>query len=249
MRSNFERVNIEDKKEYGSYGGTVKATGDVSPLEWGKAAAEFARDMPGRSQIRIIFEDTNGNAFSTKFMDADSAEDMDAVSHHMGKLLENGSYRTGGGGGIGKVSYQTNSQVGGGAGKKLPAWLMAKVDGEEKPKPCIWQVINDDGLCGQRALSVGLVSSARRLRMKKDTKLQLKEAKKVCKAIEVDGEMNVLDFDKFAAAYKRRVVIMCSREQVMHVSGDEFDVDTSIYIFYDITEQHYHLITSMTPFS
>jgi len=93
VRSNFERVNIEDKKEYGSYGGTVKATGDVSPLEWGKAAAEFARDMPGRSQIRIIFEDTNGNAFSTKFMDADSAEDMDAVSHRMGKLLENASSR------------------------------------------------------------------------------------------------------------------------------------------------------------
>ena len=76
VRTNFERVNIEDKGKYGTYGGTVKATGNVNPLEWGKAAAEFARDMPGRSQIRVIFEDTQGNAFSTKFMHADSAEDM-----------------------------------------------------------------------------------------------------------------------------------------------------------------------------
>ena len=150
VRSNFERVNIEDKKEYGAYGGTVKATGNVSPLEWGKAAAEFARDMPGRSQIRIIFEDTSGNSFSTKFMNADTADDMAEVTARMSGLIETGSYRTGSGGGIGKVSYQTNSQTSGGAGKKLPVWLMTKKDGEEKPMPCIWQVINDDGLCGQR---------------------------------------------------------------------------------------------------
>jgi hypothetical protein len=146
VQSNFERVDIRDKDDYGAYGATVKATGNVTPLEWGKAAAEFARDMPGRSQIRVIFEDTSGNAFSTKFMNADTADEMEEVTARMSELIETGSYRTGGGGGIGKVTYQTNSIIkSGGAGKKLPVWLMTKKDGEEKPKPCIWQVINEDG--------------------------------------------------------------------------------------------------------
>ena len=77
--------------------------------------------MPGRAQVRIIFEDSGGNRFSTKFLNADTSADMHSISEKMSVLLENGSYRADGSGEISSVYYQTNSIKTGGAGTKPPA--------------------------------------------------------------------------------------------------------------------------------
>lgn len=252
LNAHFYRTRFTDKPQWGAYGaevGTTVPPGRADPATWGYRAADIAADLPNAEQIRVIFTDSNGDAFSTPFM---SKSNMGAVYDKIDDMVQNASYRSGRrGGGIAGVSVQSNGSLGGGAGEKLPAWLM-QVDkaGNSKPNPCIWQIVNDDNMCGQRALAAALADSKHRCRLKNE-KTMKKRALEVAARIKVEGRMAINDFDKFSTEYQRRVVIMCSRDESVHTAGEDFPAEEAIYIFYDATteEGHYHLINNMNTYT
>lgn len=129
--------------------------------------------------------------------------------------------------------------VNGSSGVKLPTWLIGNKG--------IFQIINTDNLCGQRSIAVLIATPDQRKRMKAKETIMKKAALKVCEKIGWSGSMSLNEFDRAAEVYKRTIVIMHARDKVLHVSGESYG--NEIYIYHDITCEHYHAILNMSTFS
>ena len=144
------------------------------------------------------------------------------------------------------ITLQTNFVPQGGGCTKLPAFLQAKRG--------IFHIINDDDLCGQRCLAAYVHGGYKDLNRKGRGEKQLdKLTKNMCERLNMHGKMSYIDFDKFAKEYKKMVVILHDVSgEAIHTSEDEREDTTStehiVYIFHDVTIEHYHLVTKMDAF-
>lgn len=200
-----------------------------------RSIVERATALPGK-QSRVVFELEDGTKMSIPFMDSNKPG---AMSTAIEDLFSHAEHHYQSAGSVAGASVQSNSAPSGGASVKVPDWL--------KDRPCIYPILNDDGLCGQRALAAAIASVKARSKMKTNEKQMMNAAYKVVKKIGIQERMTPLDFDKFSEEYGRPVVIMSGREEVMHTT--DIGEGEPIYLFYDFAQEHYHLIVNMTQFS
>lgn len=200
-----------------------------------RALVDRASALPGK-QSRIVFELEDGRNISIAFMDSNKPG---AMTQAVERLFDKAEHEYTSSGSVAGVKVQSNSSPSGGASVKVPDWL--------KDRPCIYPILNDDGLCGQRALAAAIASVTVRSKMKKDEKKMMNAAYKIVKKIGIQERMTPLDFDKFSEEYGRPVVIMSGREEVMH--STDIGEGEPIYLFYDFAQEHYHLILNMSQFS
>ena len=222
----------------------LQASADMSIDQMIRQAARYAAQMKGK-QARIVMRDDNGKAVSTPFMDMNEDELYDRMSDVAEAAVQSGA----GNRSMGSTfSIQTNGVApSGGYGQHMPAWL--------KNKKAIFQIINEDELCGQRCLVAALASGDARKKLKQRKDNFTKKAQKMAKELGVNGRMSFDDFQTFADIYRRRVVIMGGRSKVLHTVGDEYGTDDDVMIYFDISESkelavgHYHLITNPYTFT
>jgi hypothetical protein len=149
------------------------------------------------------------------------------------------------------VVFQTNKIPIGGSCIKLPKWL--------ENKQGIFTILNDDDLCGQMCLSVFEhkkkdSNAYKNLRRKDRGPKQLKKlCNKMCNVLSFKKRMSFLDFDIYSKTFKRMVIIFNDISgNPIHTSedyrNDKEDTESIVYLFYDVTLEHYHLITKIEWF-
>jgi hypothetical protein len=105
---------------------------------------------------------------------------------------------------------------------------------------------NDDNLCGQQCVVLGLMKYKLRekiIRGEKSINLKLKT---FCNQYGLFGEMSFHDFDKIENA---KVVIIDNKFEVFHITNKELTDIPSIYVYYNFVDKHYTLITNINAFS
>jgi hypothetical protein len=130
-----------------------------------------------------------------------------------------------------------------GTGSKIPVpkWI------KDKTKS-VFLIDNDDNLCGQRCLVLGMVKSERKKYLRKKEELFKKEANKLAKEIGVLGAMSILDFEKFVIKYpKYRVSIVSDLNTILYET-ENIDYKEEIFIYYDKRIEHYHYINNIDGF-
>ena len=144
------------------------------------------------------------------------------------------------------ITFQTNYVPKAGACTKLPKWLEGKNG--------IFHIINDDDTCGQRCLAVAMHGGFADLRKQGRGEKQIEKlSKMMCQKLSMNGRMSYLDFDVFATTFKKLVVILHDKSgQPIHTSEDSRSESKSendiVYIFHDISIDHYHLVIKMDTF-
>ena len=115
-------------------------------------------------------------------------------------------------------------------------------------------IFNNDDLCGQRALLLGMVDAQKRKNLlKKVPKRErqfTKEAQELAKKIGVLGAMTHADFDTFVAhpdhAHIQVLIFNCFQSCTYTTPNNE--ASTKLCIFHDEVHEHYHLIKDPDKF-
>lgn len=201
-------------------------------------AARYATQLPGKS-VSLKFE-SNGKWISTKYMNPDADNLYAALDEAIGDASQSGD--------VGNSSTGTNVTIsvntGGGCGEKLPQWI------KELGKKAVYQIVNTDNLCGQRCLAVLVKEKNRTSKYKSRPKTHTADAQKLADEIGCPDRMTHDDFEKFSKIYKMSVVIFDGKDSVIHSTGTEFThADTDLYLYYDKTEEHYHVIKDVLSFN
>mgnify|MGYP003635899018 FL=1 len=73
------------------------------------------------------------------------------------------------------------------------------------------------------------------------------------KKIKKKGKMDFYDFDDYSKLYNRKVVILSSKDMVVH-NGDDYRINKEtlegiVYIYFSYDLNHYHLITNINAFT
>ena len=123
----------------------------------------------------------------------------------------------------------------------IPTWL------KEKSKS-VYIIENDDKLCGQRCLVLGMADTERRKYLKKSEKAFLKEVANLNKYLKCDGGMNFLDFDKFVEIYPTYKVSIVSDLNTILYETNNADYTKEIWLYYDNRQEHYHFVNNIDGF-
>lgn len=199
---------------------------------------------------RFIFEGVNNKPFSTPFTDFKKYNTFEEFEEFMNEKLNNTFYNhyNVGEGELksSNITLQTNFIPIGNGCVKLPEWLKSNKKG-------FFPILNDDGLCGQRALAVSLKNKdgIKNLRKTSRKKQLDKIAKEMCEKLGIFTGMKFVDFEIFAKKFKRQVYIVSGRQDTLHHTDDyreeQYKNDESkiVFIYYDRLIEHYHLITNI----
>ena len=214
-----------------------------------KNISRFLKTLPDNISKRFIAENVEGQGYkgtSTKFMNDLTYEYMlgafnDASEDSLVIVDGNDS----------NITIQTNASVFGGKySLPLPKWL-------ENTK-CLFPIYNTDNLCGQRCLAVSLITdyNKRENLKKKDRQEKNKDynklVKEICTQININGSMEITDFEEFAKIYKKYCMIFQSKTNPISTEDYREDKENDkdiIYIYLDITTNHYWLITNINVFT
>lgn len=129
----------------------------------------------------------------------------------------------------------------GGNSIEIPKWL------KDKSKS-VHFILNEDNLCGQRCLVLGMANADRKKYLKKKEVLFTKEANKLCSQINVFGRMNFLDFEKFVNIYPKYKVSIASDLNNILYETDNKEYEEEIWLYFDNRINHYHLISNINGF-
>ena len=134
----------------------------------------------------------------------------------------------------------------GGSCIKPPKWL----EGSKS----MYFIINDDNLCGQRCFVAYTSSFETKKKLNKRKDGFTKKAVKVAKEIGIEGKMSFTDFDKITECYNTRVVIFGGKNQIIYDTQSDLEFEKRnneniMYIYWDMTISHYHLITNTDSFN
>lgn len=129
----------------------------------------------------------------------------------------------------------------GGNSIEIPKWL------KDKSKS-VHFILNEDNLCGQRCLVLGMANADRKKYLKKKEVLFTKEANKLCSQINVFGRMNFLDFEKFVNIYPKYKVSIASDLNNILYETDNKEYEAEIWLYFDNRINHYHLISNINGF-
>ena len=135
------------------------------------------------------------------------------------------------------VQYYDTPRGAGGLG--LPKWL--------QNKRSIIEIKNDDNLCGQRCLVLGLMNDQQRKDITKTKKISAfkKRAIKLSKEIQCESAMCFTDFKKFTDIYKEyNVKIYDGVSCIFEIGVGEKEIS----IFYDSSIKHYHYVIKVESF-
>ena len=198
-------------------------------------------------QVRIIFgKESTGlgdpyKAFSTSLMKNINEENLKEVQDksNPASTIQNGNlHQT-------TITIQVASNPSGGKLMKAPKWL------ENTNALCI--IENDDELCGQRCITMFQADSKKRRNLKSRKKQFDKETESICKMIKHTTRMYMTDFDKLNE-FGIRTIVFSSKSAIIHDSESHLEEDKKqtkkiMYLYYDIFEEHYHLIININKFS
>jgi len=209
-------------------------------------AVRYAKDLqiPGQS-ISIIFASKSESGeddkyVSTKFMNAQNEE---AMYNALDSAIEDAAQSGGFGNSSSGTSVTIAVNTGGGSGEKLPSWI-----GENGGK-AMYQIINDDNLCGQRALAFLVNGTNRTKRYRSRPKTHTADAEMIAEEIGCSGRMTHGDFEKFSSIYKLSVVIFDGKNSIVHTTGDDYaDAEKDLYLYYDKIDEHYHVVKDPAAF-
>lgn len=247
---NISKDKFNDKFATKDFNIKVKSRGKTSTnTKVLKALYKQTKDLRSNSS-RFIFENKDQKPFSIPFTDFNKYDTFQKFRTFMSSKLndsnqnhynlEEGQLKNS------KITLQTNYSKANLFGKaciKLPTWL--------KGKKGIFPIINDDGICGQRCLAVSIKNKDCIKNLRKPTrKKQLDRlAKEMCDKLKIYKGMSFNDFETFSKLFKRQVIIVSGRKDTLHHTEDyreDKDDDTKIvFIYYDRTIEHYHLITNI----
>ena len=143
------------------------------------------------------------------------------------------------------IDLQTNKIFNGGNGVKLPLWL--------KSKNALFAILNNDNCCGQRCLAVSLQTPSNIKNLRKKTRIKQLDrlSKEMCDKLKIYGRMTPNDFDIFCEKFKRKVIVLTGKETIINECDKREDINDDskiVYIYYDMTIEHYHLITNINSF-
>jgi len=131
----------------------------------------------------------------------------------------------------------------GGSSIKISKWLL------EKKKSTVL-ILNEDCLCGQRALLLALLSNSeerRNIQRKTMTNKYYKHLDKICSYMG-HNKLNFLDMEKFVIENpKYNINIVSDFYTIIYETQNE-EAEEIIYLFYDKKIEHYHLITNIEAF-
>jgi hypothetical protein len=246
----FEVSNTNNKYGFKDYKAVLKDPTKIYSKERKlKNISRFLKTLPDNISKRFIAENVEGQGYkgtSTKFMNNLNYEFMLDSFNNASEdslLVVDGNDSN--------ITIQTNSPVFGGKySLPLPKWL-------ENTK-CLFPIYNTDNLCGQRCLAVSLITdyNKRENLKKKDRQEKNKDynklVKEICENINIDGTMEITDFEEFAKIYKKYVMIFQSKTNPISTEDyreDKEDETDIIYIYLDITTNHYWLITNINVFT
>lgn len=128
-------------------------------------------------------------------------------------------------------------------GVKISKWLL------EKKKSTVL-IENDDDLCGQRALMLGLLKNKddrSNIRRKTRTNQYYKNLDKVCSYMGVK-KLTFLDMEKFIIHNTKYNITIISDFYTTIYETHNDEAEETIYLFYDKKIEHYHLITNIESF-
>lgn len=119
-----------------------------------------------------------------------------------------------------------------------------------KNKTGISLIINDDDLCGQRCLALADCKNTKMLSEMRNSKFKSrfdKATNLICKEFNLNGRMSFIDFDKYANARQKQVIILSGLFVEMYSTPTEYE--EQIYIYYDTSIKHYHYINDINSAS
>ena len=179
-----------------------------------ESASSMLRRMPADEMVRFHFyrHDAQGQRhdWGTKLMTAqEHLEQIDEIDIYVGDSLSGGQAVGGG---------ASASGGGGGGGEEESPWV------QQMSNKALYRIKNDDDLCGQRCLVIADMTESNRKTMHKRPESFTKKAKLLAKKLSVTGRMNHTDFDKYAAMFKRQVVIFMSKRDVAYSTPLEMSV-------------------------
>ena len=226
-----------------------------SNIEIFKAVDKFLKTIPDKKGNKILGKRVvfNGKSkgfgdipksFSTKFMKNLGYDDIKQVndSSEGQSGLPTGEVDDS------EIFIQTNTISTGYGMVKCPKWL-------ENSK-CLFVIVNDDNLCGQRCCALSIIKDPTKIQnlQKKTRQGQLEKlGVKMSKNLNIKKEMNILDFDTFAEMYKKQVSIFTGKDVITHTTDDyredKNDESDLVYIYLDLSINHYHLITNINKFT
>lgn len=198
---------------------------------------------------RFVFDRPNTKTFSVPFSDFSEMNENQFIDYMIQKTNQTAEEHydlNDEGVSNSSITLQTNYIPSGMGGYKVPEWL--------KGRNALFNIINDDGLCGQRCLAVSIQNKTgiKNLRKKTRTKQLDRLTKEMVDKLGINKPLNILDFEVFAKKFKRQVIIFSSRKDIIHHTDDfredKDDQDKIVYIYLDRTNEHYHLITNVNVF-
>lgn len=247
---NFTVTKLINKKfNTVDYNLNLDSKRSFSQLQIYKGIDKFSKSIKGQKRVivqeKFKNEHLSQKAFSTKFRTNLNYRDIKQAEQEAdvdSKWVAIGSSATG----SDNYILQTNNIPFGSSLIKCPKWL--------QNTKCLFTIENEDDYCGQRCCAVSIQKPSMILNLRKKSRAgQLtKLANKMADSLNIKHSMTVLDFEVFAQIYKKYVIIFSGKDTIMHNTTDfregEQD-DDIVYIYLDISINHYHLITNINKFT